>query len=605
MSWKTILMAGLAWAVSACAGLSTPTTDAAPQARGAGNTMSARLRALMAASDEAGLDRQPLNGLFRGDLRRAGDFGDELSDRYVQAQRSAADQELAQLDHIDREALDTHERISHDAFRWNRQDAALNHAPAFAAIWTHLPLNQYNGLQLLMATLSAGESVAPYRTVLDYEQGLSRIEGYIAYLELAMVRLREGMALGIVHPRVIVERMLAQFEEFAAQGLSDTPFYKPVTRLPAEFSAAERERLQGAYRRVIETRLQPTLREVHRFLRDDYLPAARPGVGLSDLPGGAAYYDALVHSRTTTHLTAAQVHELGLQETERITAEMRKVLVQLNYPGSLQAFFEHLRDDPQFKPASGETLLSGFARIERQVDAAMPRLFKQRPRTALEVRPMNEIEAPSGPAAYYLPGSLDTGTPGVFYVNTYDLPSRNLTGMETLFLHEAIPGHHHQISLAAENLALPKLQRFEGNTAYIEGWALYAESLGPELGLYTDPHQLFGRLNDEILRALRLVVDTGLHVRGWSRERAIDYMLAHSALSRVDVSAEVERYIVDPGQALAYKVGELTLRRLRTQCEQTLGARFDIRAFHDQVLDSGSLPLDVLDAKISAWAGTR
>jgi uncharacterized protein (DUF885 family) len=456
-----------------------------------------------------------------------------------------------------------------------------------------------------MANLSSGDSVAPFRTVKDYDNGLSRIEGYVAYLELAVTRLREGMALGIVHPRVIVERMLPQFEGFATQGLGDTPFYKPVTHMPADFSPVDRERLRDAYGKVIETRLLPTFREVHRFLRDDYLPVARASVGLSDLPGGAALYDALVRSQTTTRMTATQVHELGLRETERITAEMRKVLLQVNYPGSLQDFFEHIRTDPRFKPASVEALLSGYARIERQVNSAMPRLFNKLPRTHLEVRPINEIEAPSAPAAYYRPGSLDTGKPGIFYVNTYDLPSRQLTGMETLFLHEAIPGHHHQMSLAGENVGLPKMQRFSYSTAFLEGWALYAESLGTELGLYTDPYQLFGHLNDEIWRAIRLVVDTGLHARGWSRERAIDYMLSNSALSRTSVVAEVERYIADPGQALAYKVGELTIRRLRTQSEQTLGARFDIRAFHDQVLSTGALPLDVLDAKISAWASTR
>jgi uncharacterized protein (DUF885 family) len=323
------------------------------------------------------------------------------------------------------------------------------------------------------------------------------------------------------------------------------------------------------------------------------------------LPGGAAYYEFLIRSNTTTTLTAEQVHRLGVAEVNRITAGMAAVMRKVGFEGTLGQFFEHLRTDPRFAAASPKALADRYAEIGQRVDAALPRLFDGRPKTPLAIRPTPAYQAPTDPGARYIPGSLDTGQPGVFYFNTFDLPTRRVWGMETLYLHEATPGHHMQMALAAESTALPKLLRFDGNTAYGEGWALYAESLGPELGLFEDPYQLFGHYNDEMLRAMRLVVDTGLHAYGWPRERAIDYMLAHSAMSRTDATAEVERYIADPGQALAYKVGALTIQRLRKQAEQALGARFDVRAFHRQVLDTGSLPMAVLEAKIEEWIAAR
>lgn len=337
------------------------------------------------------------------------------------------------------------------------------------------------------------------------------------------------------------------------------------------------------------------------FLRDDYLPRTRSSVGLSALPSGLDWYRYLTLENTTTSLAPDEIHQIGLAEVARIRQSMDAVRIEAGFAGPLPAFLEFMRTDARFKPASAQALKDGYGEIGRRVDVTLDRLFAHRPRAALELRPTPANQERTDAAARYQQGTPDGSRPGIFYFNTWDLPSRNTSGMETLYLHEAVPGHHYQVSLAQENLALPKLLRFGGPTAYFEGWALYAESLGFELGLFTDPYQRFGHLDDEMLRALRLVVDTGLHTKGWTREQAIDFMLANSSMSRTDAVAEVERYIASPAQALAYKIGQLTIRRLRTQAEATLGPRFDVRAFHDQVLNTGALPLAVLEAKIDAW----
>jgi uncharacterized protein (DUF885 family) len=304
-------------------------------------------------------------------------------------------------------------------------------------------------------------------------------------------------------------------------------------------------------------------------------------------------------------MTPAAIHQLGLSEVARILAEMEQVKSRSGFAGDLKSFFHYMSSDPKFAPISSAAVRDTFLALNRRVSAAVPKLFTALPKSPLDVRPVPAYKEKSEAAGYYQRGTPDGSRPGVFYYNTYDLPARFTWGNETLFLHEAIPGHHLQSSLAQENTTLPEFQRFGGNTAFVEGWALYAESLGAELGMYADLNQLYGHLNDEMLRALRLVVDTGIHVQGWSRERAIAYMLDNSAMGQADVSAEVERYIALPGQALAYKIGQLTIRRLRTQAERELGSRFDVREFHAQVLGSGALPMAVLERKIDRWIAAR
>lgn len=587
------------------AGAAAPQQAANDQAPQGAEAAAREFRAVLEASDAAMLARRPLDALFRGDLTRAGQFGDYLSDGWIEAERRAAAADLARLRTIDRDLLGAVDRLAYDAFVWNRQDALLAHGPEFAAIWSRLPIDHYGGVQLMFAALSSGEGAAPYRTVADYDNGLSRIAGFVAYLDQSIDRMRQGMKLGIVLPRVIAERTLAQFGTYAAQTLAQSQYYEPIRKLPVDFSQADRERLVRAYTAAIEGQLRPAFERVARFLRNEYLAAARDSVGLAGLPGGASYYAQLARHHTTTAKTPQQIHTLGLAEVARLTGELRKLADRTGHTGPLDEFFRQVRQDPRFKPASARALQDGYADIARRVDLSLPRLFSHRPKTPLEIRPIPEVEAKGAAGAYYMPGSMETGRPGIFFFNSHDLPSRTTTDMETLYLHEAVPGHHYQGSLVAEDPSLPKILRYEWVTSYGEGWALYAESLGPELGLYTDPYQLFGHLQDQMLRAMRLVVDTGLHSLGWTRERAIDYMLAHSDMSRTEVTSEVERYIVDPGQALAYKIGEITIRQLRTRAERTLGSRFDIREFHDQVLSTGALPLDVLTAKIDGWISSR
>ncbi|MEY4721729.1 MAG: hypothetical protein RIQ46_1454, partial [Pseudomonadota bacterium] len=400
--------------------------------------------------------------------------------------------------------------------------------------------------------------------------------------------------------------MIAQVDALLAQPVTESPFYAPVRDFPAAIPEARRADLRARQADVIASGLYPAYRRLRDFLANEYRPAARQQPGLTAMKGGTGLYRKLIEAQTTLPLEADAVHRLGLSEVARIQQDMDKVKQRLGFAGPLRDFFDHIRTDPRYHPATAAELADGFAAYGRKVDAQIPRFFSKVPKTPLLIQPYPAYREKYEAGGSYNQGSPDGTRPGIFYFNTYDLPSRFLTGMATLYLHEGAPGHHFQISLALENTSLPPFQRFDGNTAYVEGWALYAETLGYEMGLYEDPMQHWGTLDDEMLRAMRLVVDTGLHTKGWSREQAIDYMLANSGMGRSDATAEVERYIAIPGQALAYKVGALTIQRLRRKAEAALGARFDIRAFHEQVLGSGALPLPILQAKIDRWiAGQR
>ena len=429
--------------------------------------------------------------------------------------------------------------------------------------------------------------------------------GWISFFTLALLRFRKGMASGVVETRLTVINMIGQLDELTAQPIERSPFYSPVLDFPDGVPEARRGGLRAAYATAIRETIYPAYRRLRAFLADEYLPAARAQVGISAMKGGPGLYRRLIERETTLPLDPEDVHTLGLSEVARIQREMDGVRRAMDFKGSLAAFFEHIRTDPQFHPRTAQELADGFAAIGKRVDAQVPRFFLTVPKTLLVIQPYPAYRAKYEAGASYNQGAPDGSRPGIFYFNTYDLPSRFLTGMATLYLHEGIPGHHFQISLAQEDVRLPAFQRFDGNNAFVEGWALYAETLGYPMGLYDDPAQRWGTLDDEMLRAMRLVVDTGLHAKGWSREQAIDYMLANSGMGRTDATAEVERYIAIPGQALSYKIGALTIQRLRTRAETALGVKFDIRLFHEQVLGSGAIPLPVLEAKIDAWIAAQ
>ena len=603
---RRILFTGAAMISTAIAGCGGDTSAGSASETAAPNAApSAELKALFAASDEASLQRNPLQGIFRGDLRHTDRFGEYFSDAYFAGERAAADSDLAALSKIDRSSLNENDRISYDVFTWQRTVDRKGLEPALLAASAVRPMDHFNGIHTYFPDISSGEGAARYKTVKDYDDGLSRIGGFASEIDTAIVRFREGIASSVTQPRIVVQNMIAQLDVLLGQGVEGSTLYMPVTMMPSDIGTADAIRLKDGYRDSVATRVVPALTRLRTFLQNEYLPASRDSVGLSAMPGGRELYAYLVSVQTTTDLSPDSIHRIGLSEVARITAAMEAVKTEAGFSGSLKDFFTYIRTDKRFKPVSKDALREGYLEIGKRVDARVGELFSTLPKAPMEIRPVPAFRERNDAAGSYQQGTPDGSRPGVFYYNTYDLPSRTTQGMETLYLHEGTPGHHFQISLAQENEALPPFQRFGGNTAFVEGWALYAESLGPELGMFKDPYQRYGTLDDEKLRAMRLVVDTGLHEKGWTRDQAIAYMLAHSAMGRTDATNEVDRYIAMPAQALAYKIGQLTIRRLRTKAEAALGSAFDVRDFHAQVLTSGALPMTVLEAKIDRWIASR
>jgi len=400
-------------------------------------------------------------------------------------------------------------------------------------------------------------------------------------------------------------KVVPQLREIVTPKVTDSIFWHPLEELPKGITADDRNRIVAEYTRVLGAEILPAYARLADFIERDYLPAARTTVGWSDLPDGTNWYRWRIRSATTMDMAPEQIHALGLTEVARIRGEMLAVKEQVGFNGDLEAFFRHLEDDPRFYFNDEAELLAAYREVKRRVDGLLPRLFADFPKADYEIRPVEPFRAASAAGGSYQAPSADGKRPGIFYINTYNLKAQPRFGIETLSLHEASPGHHFQISIQQELTDLPRFRRFNGYVSYSEGWALYAESIGKELGMFTDPYQWYGRLSDEMLRAMRLVVDTGLHAKGWTREQAIAYMLANSTLTESDVTAEVERYIVWPGQALGYKLGQLHISALRARAQQQLGANFDVREFHSQVLRDGAVPMDVLSAKIDRWIASK
>ena len=583
-----------------------PATPPAPVEAAAAPAIDAKtehdkLFALFAKSDEDSLRRNPLSALFRGDLRYADQLGDNITDAYYVAEKQAAEQELAALAAIDRSVLNPTDQIAYDVFKVSTEDQLRGYDERLLSLTRVRPMNHFFGIHTFYPTFASGQGAAPFKTVVDYENNLKRHKEFVVYLDRAIGRWREGMASGVVDTKLTVRNMIEQLDNQLKQSPAENNYLGPIRKFPDSFTEEERARLTAAYQASAKDEIRPALTRVRDFLRNDYLPVAREGVGLMHMKGGPELYRHLIRSTTTLDLAPDQIHQIGLDEVARIRTEMDKVRQEVGFKGDLAAFFNHLRTDQKFKAKSREALTQGYYDIGKKVDALLPTYFSAMPKTRLEIRPYESFREKFEAGGSYQNGTPDGSRPGVFYFNAYDLPSRTTPGMTTLYLHEGAPGHHFQISLAQENDALPAFMRFGGNTAYVEGWALYAETLGYDMGLYKDPYQRFGTLSDEMLRAMRLVVDTGIHSKGWTRDQAISYMLSNSDMGRTDATAEVERYIAIPSQALAYKLGALTIQRLRAKAQAELGARFDIRAFHEQVLNTGALPLGVLEAKIDRW----
>ena len=574
-----------------------------PAARTARATtaQNARLDALLEddATREERLD--PLAAMQSG----SGDAAHALDALYTDArdaaQLASARTSLARLAAIPSAGLDREHRLSRAAFAFEKRDEIVFLAPPLGPIVADQPFTHFEGLPGEFPAMMAAGGTQPYATPADYARALALDVAFAGALDRAIVRFRRGMAAGTVEPKLTVRVMIAQIDALLALAPADSPFASPLRVFPAAIAPADRTHITADYLAAITGTINPAYARLRAFLADAYLPAARDGVGLGAMKDGPALYRALILRETTLPMTPAEIHRTGLGEVARIQREMAGVAAQMGHPGPLPDFFAHLRSDPAYHPKTPDDLANGYATIARAVDAQIPRFFAHVPREKLVIAPYPAYRARYEAGASYDDGAPDGNRPGTFWFNTWDLPSRFLTGMTTLYLHEGVPGHHFQISLAQENTALPDFQRFGGNNAFVEGWALYAETLGTPMGLYDDPAQHWGNLDDEMLRAMRLVVDTGIHAQGWSRDQAVAYMLANSGMGRSDVEAEVDRYIADPAQALSYKIGAMTIQRLRARAEAALGPRFDIRAFHDQVLGSGVLPLPVLSAKIDGW----
>ena len=467
------------------------------------------------------------------------------------------------------------------------------------------PLIQVQSLHLYVAQLGAGGSVHPFNTVKDYEDWLKRLDDYIAFLDTSIANMKEGMAKGIVLPKVLTEKTIVQLEEFITKPVEEHLFYRPIQSMPEGISQSDRDRLAGEYQNVIEAKLRPKYIELKQFLVAEYLPVCRTTSGIGALPNGAATYNYLIKLHTTTNLTADEIHELGKREVERILVEMEEAKNQIGFKGDIKAFLEFIRNSPEQIPFQDpQEVIANFNQIKEKITDKFDQVFELTPKADFVVRRTEAFREASA-SAEYVPGTKDALRPGIFYVPIPNVSKYNKFADEALFLHEAIPGHHYQLSLQQENKALPKFLHPESLGVFVEGWALYAESLGKELGLYDDPIQYFGMLSMEMHRAIRLVVDTGMHSKGWTREQAIQYSLDHEAESEASIISEIERYMATPGQALSYKMGQIKIRTLRTKAEQKLGAQFDVRAFHSQVLNSGSLPLVLLEEKIENWINSQ
>ena len=550
---------------------------------------------------EAELKRNPIQATFVGDNR----YNDQLPNFFAPSYRTEgiaiSKDWLKKFQAIDASDLDGQTRLSYDIMV-----RGLKLELEGSEFRTDLmPLNQFNNIIAAFAQLGSGTSAQPFKTVKDYDNWLKRADKMPELITQMQANMREGVKIGMVPPKILMLKVLPQLEGILAKTTEESIFWTPIKNMPKSFSAADKKRLTTAYTALISKKLTPAISGLHSFVKDEYVPKCRDSVGMKSLPNGQAIYAFEAKNSTTTDQTPAELHAIGLAEVARIHELIRGIMAQVKFKGSLQEFFHFMDTDKQFEFKDEKALLAAYEALRVKVDKKIPQFFAVTPKAGFEIRPIEAFRAASSAGGEYQGPSEDGTRPGIFYVNTFDLPTRKTWDSEDLFLHEAIPGHHFQIAIQQELSGIPKFRRFGGDTAYVEGWALYTETMGKELGVFTDPYMYFGGLQGELWRAIRLVVDTGLHDNGWSRDKVIKYMRDNSAVSETDAIAEAERYMAIPGQALAYKVGELKITELRVRASNALGKGFDIREFHDQILKDGSLPMSVLDAKIDRWIASK
>ncbi|ABZ77271.1 protein of unknown function DUF885 [Shewanella halifaxensis HAW-EB4] len=547
------------------------------------------------------LQLEPIYATFVGVNDYNDQFGDGLSDAYLKQRHDLNTRYLKEVKKIDRSQLSNELKLSYDMFNYDR-----NVALADETFPNHfMPMNQFYSTVISMVQLGSGESAQPFNTVEDYRNWEKRLQGFIEWLKLAQVRMDEGVQSKVVLPRVLVERIIPQLSAQLVDNISDSLFYTPITLMPESFSDADKQALTQEYTALIGEQLLPELTSLRDYFQNTYLKSSRATDGWWGLPNGKVWYQHLANSHTTTTMPVDEIHKIGLDEVARILSEMDKVRVQVGFEGDLSDFFASLSSEPQYFFTDRQGLIDGYMVLKDKINLELPKYFNVMPKADYVVKPVESFREQSAAGASYDAPAVDGSRPGVFYINTYNLKAQPKWGMTTLSLHEAAPGHHFQIAIKQELSGVPEFQRFGNYTAFEEGWALYAEYLGIEMGLFNDPYQYFGKLSDEMLRAMRLVVDTGLHAKGWTREQAIQYMKDNSPMAESDIIAEVERYMAIPGQALSYKVGQLKILSLRAQAEKELGEQFDLKAYHDQILTSGSLPMEVMELKVNDWIAAQ
>ncbi len=545
----------------------------------------------------------PLDATQQGDNRYNNILRNDQTQAFRDSLKVFYQSYAHRLDSFKREGLNENDKISYDIFKYE-MDIQLRGLETNQ--WM-IPFQQFWGLPITMGQLGSGDSFQPFKTVEDYKNWLGRVRGFSVWADAAIANFRKGIKAGMVLPKPLVEKMIPQMEAMLVTDATKSLFYQPIARFPKKFTDQEKAELDKDYKAAIDSQIVPTYKKLATFLRKEYLPHARASTGISDVPGGDKLYKYLVKFWTTTNKTPEEIYNTGLSEVKRIRSEMEKVKTEVNFlGGGLPQFFEYMRSDSRFMPfKTPQDVLNAFKGIHEKMEPRLNELFRRRPKTPFEIRQTEAFRAASA-SAEYNQGSPDGSRPGIFYIPILDAKKFNITsGMESLFLHEAIPGHHYQISLQQENNDLPKFRRFAWYGAYGEGWALYTESLGKELGLYTDPYQYMGALGDEMHRAVRLVVDVAMHTKGMTRKQAIKYMMDNEAISEEGAVAEVERYMAIPGQALSYKIGALKIWELRNRYAKELGRKFELSDFHEELLKDGCMPLEVLERKMDAWAAAE
>lgn len=556
---------------------------------------------LLDAYYEDGLRLNPLGATMTGDNRYNDKFPNALSADYKKDVERFYKKYRTAVEGYDNATLSDTEKMSKEVLLW---DIDIN-LEGMKYKKDLMPIDQMWSPHLMFGQLASGASAQPFQTVQDYRNWEARVDEYLVWLNSTETNMRTGMKEGYVLPKSLIKKVIPQMDAMTEPTIENHLFYTPVTNFPDDMSEEDKNILRTDYKNMIESKIIPAYEKLSTFLKDEYLPAGRDSSGYSDLPEGEAYYDYAIKMYTTTTMSADEIHNLGLSEVARIRTEMEKVKEQVGFKGDLKAFFDDVRTNKKLMPyTTPEEIIANFNAMHETIKPQVDQLFSVQPKTAFEVRQTEAFREKSA-SAEYNPGSLDGTRPGIFYTPIPDAATYNVYSDESLFLHEAIPGHHFQISLTQESTTLPQFRKTLWYSAYGEGWALYTESLGKELGLYTDPYQYFGTLGAEMHRAVRLVVDTGIHTKGWSREKAIAYCLENEAESEAGITSEIERYMANPGQALSYKIGQLKIRELRDKATQELGDDFDIREFHKEVLETGCIPLALLESKIDGWIASK